>query len=103
MQTIAFFQSSLFRGLPSRHHTFACVQQEGPQKKPCQKPYRPVQLSLFLLCFFSMTALAAQRIGARLRLGITSPAVTYQSNPYSELSAESNSGLVLGIFTQGSL
>ena len=103
MQTITFLQFFLFLGLSSRHPSFACVKQCGLQKKQRQATPGLFHLSLFLLCFFGATAVAAQRIGARLGLGITSPAVTYQPNPYSELSAESNTGLVLGIFTQATL
>lgn len=63
----------------------------------------------FLFCslacgfLFAMTTMAQPPVGVKLGLGLTTPTVSLMPNPYSTTSAETNTGLLFGLFTQVSL
>lgn len=50
-----------------------------------------------------MTTMAQPPVGVKLGLGLTTPTVTLMPNTYSTSSAETNTGLLFGLFTQVSL
>jgi hypothetical protein len=104
MQKVISFQNPLFASgvfgplLPA----FRNRGTEGPFKVSCTA-------QRFLICylafsFFLVTVAAAQPpVGVKLGLGLTAPAVSLMPNSYSTSSAETNTGLLFGLFTQVSL